>query len=505
MKSRITERFSNLFSQRTCKFSDPNEETRFLQYTVLVIVGTVFMTFFGFYSYFVGRKLLSLVLIVSGSGLVAGWSLLYRGVGVALVYRLNGFAFYCLLVYILCLGGSENSLALWMLIFPLTAFVVLGRREGFVGTTIAWCTLVFIFFGPIPFSFLQGYSGPFAIRLLIVFSIISFITFTYENFRYDSRIKLEKSNFALKNEIVERQRAERSLAESEMRYRAIYSQSAEGILLINSAGDIVECNPQILEMLSFEEVDLIGRNVFTLFHNQDLTAIPSQLNKLLEGEVILLERRLQTASGIYLLCEQSGKRIGEDLIILLYRDITERKLAELALERANQALEKLAHLDGLTQVANRRKFDQTLEKEWHRMRRENKQIGVVLADLDFFKQFNDIYGHQVGDECLINVAEALEAIVHRPGDLVARYGGEEFVVLLPDTNKDGCLSIAEKMRSAIEELRIVHKGSGCSDYVTMSFGVAVTKAEAGVSPAGLVGEADKALYLAKEKGRNQIF
>lgn len=504
MQSRITKRISNLFSQRAHKFTDPNEETRFLQYTVLVLVGVVFMSIFGFYSYSVGRKILCVVLAISTVGLISGWSFLYRGLGLPYVYRFNALFFLGLLLYILFLGGNENSLALWILIFPLIAFFVMGRQEGLIATVFAWIALVCIFFGPLEIEALAGYSTPFAIRLLIIFSITIFITYTYENFRYDARIKLEETNLVLKKEIEEREKAEKSLAESEVRYRAIYLQAAEGILLVDTKGDIVECNPQILEMLGYLEEDLLGRNVFTLFHKDDLMLVPSQLDRLLQGEAILIERRLKSISGIYILCEQSGKRISDDLIILLYRDITERKLAEHALERANQALEKLAHMDGLTQVANRRKFDMTLEEEWRRLCRNNKKIGVILADIDYFKQYNDIYGHQAGDECLVQIATALSSMVHRPGDLVARYGGEEFVVLLPDTNREGCLAIAEKMRQSIENLQISHKGSECSDFITMSFGLAVETVEGGRSAVSLVGKADKALYLSKERGRNQI-
>ncbi len=257
-------------------------------------------------------------------------------------------------------------------------------------------------------------------------------------------------------------------------------------------------------MLSYREPDLVGRNVFSLFHPEDLKKIPPQLEKLRAGEVIFIERRMCTASGVYLLCEQSAKKINEDLIILLYRDITERKVAEVALERANEALDRLAHIDGLTQIANRRKFDQVLKSEWQRMKREGKLLGMILSDIDYFKQFNDIYGHQAGDDCLRSVAGTLSALVHRPADLVARYGGEEFMILLPDTDYEGCKQIAEKMRLTIEALRIRHEGSKVHTAVTMSFGVAATAASGAGTLDDLVGAADKALYCAKETGRNRV-
>jgi diguanylate cyclase (GGDEF)-like protein len=254
----------------------------------------------------------------------------------------------------------------------------------------------------------------------------------------------------------------------------------------------------------YREADLVGYNVFSFFHPEDLRRLPSQIDKLRSGEVIFIERRLRTVSGVYLLCEQSGKKINNDLIILLYRDITERKIAEIALERANEALDRLAHLDGLTQIANRRRFDQVLKGEWQRMKRERKLLGIILNDIDYFKQFNDIYGHQAGDDCLRSVASTLSAQVHRPADLVARYGGEEFVILLPDTDYEGCKQIAEQMRQKIEALRIRHEGSQVQTVVTMSFGVAATTASGADTLDDLVAAADKALYRAKEEGRNRV-
>lgn len=174
------------------------------------------------------------------------------------------------------------------------------------------------------------------------------------------------------------------------------------------------------------------------------------------------------------------------------------------LERVNQKLKDLADLDGLTGISNRRHFDYTLSKECRLARRSKEPISLIMADIDFFKPFNDIYGHQGGDDCLKLVAKTLSPLISRAGDMVARYGGEEFVIILPNTDADGALMVAEKMRKAIESLEINHEGSSVSSFVSMSLGVAVETEVENIQPAELIEAADKNLYKAKEAGRNRV-
>lgn len=174
------------------------------------------------------------------------------------------------------------------------------------------------------------------------------------------------------------------------------------------------------------------------------------------------------------------------------------------LDDANRELRRLSSVDGLTSVANRRMFDEALTREWSRGVRHASQLSLLMCDVDYFKQYNDSYGHQAGDECLKTVAQTLAARVKRPTDLVARYGGEEFAVLLPDTDAEGALKLAEAMRQAIQALGANHAGSPLGS-VTMSVGVAsmiAGRSEPG--SAGLVKAADEALYEAKRGGRNRI-
>jgi len=184
----------------------------------------------------------------------------------------------------------------------------------------------------------------------------------------------------------------------------------------------------------------------------------------------------------------------------------ERAVAERtgALRKANTELERMAKKDGLTGLANRRLLNERLRHEWKRLARERQPMAAILCDIDHFKKFNDQYGHQGGDECLIKAARTIERCLHRPGDLASRYGGEEFLILLPNTDSAGALTTAERIRSAIEDLAIKHENSETSDRLTMSFGVAAANPHEGVTAEQLVAAADESLYRAKNQGRNQV-
>ncbi|HEY9297751.1 MAG TPA: diguanylate cyclase, partial [Phormidium sp.] len=174
------------------------------------------------------------------------------------------------------------------------------------------------------------------------------------------------------------------------------------------------------------------------------------------------------------------------------------------MEVANAELKRLACLDGLTKVANRRHFDEYLEREWRRMIREQNPMALILCDIDYFKLYNDTYGHLAGDSCLQRVADAIQRAVKRPADLVARYGGEEFAVILPNTKAEGALTVAEEMRACVAALQIIHQESKTSQYVTLSLGVAVTIPTLESSYEELIRIADLGLYDAKFQGRDRI-
>jgi diguanylate cyclase (GGDEF)-like protein len=181
-----------------------------------------------------------------------------------------------------------------------------------------------------------------------------------------------------------------------------------------------------------------------------------------------------------------------------------RKVQEqaISLQRANQELLRLANLDGLTEIANRRRFDEYLACEWRRLSRQEDNLSLILCDIDYFKSYNDHYGHQAGDTCLKQVAKTIEATLCRPSDLVARYGGEEFVVILPNTEPEGAIKVAENICLQIRLLGIVHERSKVSSHITLSLGISSLIPNLRVQAEQLITTADKALYQAKEKGRN---
>ena len=190
----------------------------------------------------------------------------------------------------------------------------------------------------------------------------------------------------------------------------------------------------------------------------------------------------------------------------LERDEAYRKLQELQsqLEESNATLQLLSSLDGLTGIANRRRFDEFMKKEWKRARREKSTMSMILVDVDFFKAYNDNYGHQLGDDTLKLVANALSNVLNRPADLLARYGGEEFVIVLPDTDCDGAVSMAERFRKKIESLAQEHEFSEVG-IVTISAGVACCQpCRPSSTPERLIEKTDRALYGAKENGRNRV-
>jgi diguanylate cyclase (GGDEF)-like protein len=193
----------------------------------------------------------------------------------------------------------------------------------------------------------------------------------------------------------------------------------------------------------------------------------------------------------------------EEVLARVKTHLTIRNLQK-ELEARNQELARLVNIDGLTKIANRRYFDEYLQQEWQRLAREQQYISLIFIDIDFFKNFNDFYGHQAGDDCLKKVACVFEQATERPADLAARYGGEEFVILLPNTDEQGAQHIARDIREALLQIKIPHEQSTVSTYITCSMGIACTIPNQAFSAEKLVAIADEAVYKAKEQGRNQF-
>lgn len=190
----------------------------------------------------------------------------------------------------------------------------------------------------------------------------------------------------------------------------------------------------------------------------------------------------------------------EDANYVLERRVEERTTE---LKKANRELQRLSQIDGLTQIANRRHFDQYLAQEWHRLQREQQSLSLILCDVDFFKNYNDLYGHQKGDDCLRCVAQLLQQAVKRPADLVTRYGGEEFALILPSTNLQGAIAIAQSIQQEVYSAQILHAASEVSQFLTISLGIVSTIPNSTVSLEQLIATADAALYEAKHQGRDR--
>jgi len=161
-------------------------------------------------------------------------------------------------------------------------------------------------------------------------------------------------------------------------------------------------------------------------------------------------------------------------------------------------------IDGLTGIANRRDFDRTVDLEWKRCRRDKLDLSLIMLDIDYFKKFNDMYGHLAGDECLKSVVEVIKLNIKRPADKAARFGGEEFILILPETDKSGAFSIAESIRKDVISLNIPHRNSPVAEMVTISAGISSVVPDTDVMIKDLIEDADKALYRAKSNGRNRV-
>ncbi|HTJ97520.1 MAG TPA: diguanylate cyclase [Rhodocyclaceae bacterium] len=217
--------------------------------------------------------------------------------------------------------------------------------------------------------------------------------------------------------------------------------------------------------------------------------------------VIFITARDNLVDEVQGLEEGAVDFIGKPLVPALVRA---RVRAHLTLKQQSDFLHSLAFIDGLTGIGNRRNFDETLSAEWRRCVRTSQPLSLIMLDLDYFKLYNDHYGHQVGDQCLKTVAAALKQCFSRSHDLVARYGGEEFACVLPDTPLEGAEKKARELQQVVQALALPHAASAAAPIVTMSIGVAVAMPARGESPSSLIAAADGLLYAAKQAGRNTI-
>ncbi len=290
----------------------------------------------------------------------------------------------------------------------------------------------------------------------------------------------------------------------------VFNASNDGIWAVDRNSRVIRVNKKLLDLLNKPADEVIGSRCHDLFPEacQGLENCP--MKRIIDGEPIVEQERTVTfGSGKIIpfmvtytrLSSLDQSTIG---IVETFADITERKHAEKVLQLANRELERLATEDSLTKVSNRRRFDEYLESEWRRQARTNNQISLIMSDVDFFKRYNDQYGHQAGDACLKSVADAIRKKVGRPGDLIARYGGEEFAIIMPETDLTGAWHVAENIRQELLKKQIPHCQSSAAPCVTVSSGIACMSPRSDITHQMLIERADIGLYRAKQQGRNCI-
>ena len=302
------------------------------------------------------------------------------------------------------------------------------------------------------------------------------------------------------------QKARAALVESEGKFRLLAENSSDVVALISRAGIRRYVSPSATRVLGRTPEQLIGTSVLDMIEPEDrptLDAAVAQLRRR-RSDAMMVVHQVQRPDGTTIWLE-SAVRVARDTVtghadgvVAVSRDITDRKELEAKLDA-------LAKTDGLTELANRREFDQRLDFELRRAARDGTPVSLILIDLDRFKRFNDTYGHQAGDECLRLVSREIKRKALRPADVAARYGGEELALLLPDTPGQGAALVAERIRVAVEELAIEHMGNAPVNAVTISAGVATAQVDgSATSSTALIRLADEALYEAKRSGRNRI-
>lgn len=314
-----------------------------------------------------------------------------------------------------------------------------------------------------------------------------------------SRQHIETINARLAHELAELARTQEDLRLADL----VVRNTEEGVMVVGADLRIQSVNPAFERITGYSLSEVRGQNPRILGgpdHDRPgfIEDIHAELLSQGKWEGTLPARRRNGEAYPQETTVNAVRNARNEILhyAVVFRDATQQKQLE-------DRLRTLSATDGLTQVPNRRLFDETLAREWHRALRDATPLALILVDIDHFKRYNDHYGHVAGDECLKQVAVAMRSSLHRAGDFVARYGGEEFAVILPATSTKQAVEIAEKIRLAVSALAIAHIDNSVSATVSISLGVASTVPDRAGEGISLVQTADRALYLAKDGGRNR--
>ena len=302
----------------------------------------------------------------------------------------------------------------------------------------------------------------------------------------------------------------KKLTETEERFRLLAEYSSDIISMHNETSVYKYISPAVNEIIQFNYKDLLGRKLEEFIHPEDIVRTNEVFEKTLREGFADTSYRFRTNRGDYVWIESTLKRVNTEddrskRVIIVSRNITARKETELKLHKANELLNRLSFMDGLTAIGNRRHFDETLNKEWSSLTSLKSPLTLLMFDIDYFKKYNDTYGHLAGDHCLQTIAESIKKLVSNKSNYTfCRYGGEEFAIILSSTQLTKGIHLAKLIQQELKELNIEHKSSEISTIVTLSIGLATVIPTTENSPKELIHLADTALYTSKTKGRNTI-
>lgn len=348
----------------------------------------------------------------------------------------------------------------------------------------------------------ENFSDPYVFRLVRKDGSIRWININAVLIDWQG----QKATLNFMSDITAVKVAEEALRGQEELWRTLVHVTPDYIVLQDREGHILFMNHYHED---FPEKDVLGHSVYEYLPPETATLFKQKTEECLNsGNTIQVEYKGIAGAGILRFYEAYFVPIQYGsyglIVMAISRDIDDRKQIEKALESSNLKLELLSRTDGLTGIANRRHFDEQYNLEFVRHRRLKNNLSLIMLDIDHFKTFNDLFGHLAGDVCLQKIAEVIQTSVLRPTDLAARYGGEEFICILPDTNLEGALVIAEKMRKNIETLSLVNKNIETSNHITASLGVVSINCDANETELEFLARADSALYKAKIAGRNRV-
>jgi diguanylate cyclase (GGDEF)-like protein/PAS domain S-box-containing protein len=311
-------------------------------------------------------------------------------------------------------------------------------------------------------------------------------------------------------DVTERNCLEEELRKNEELYRFITENTTDLISYINPNGCYGYISPSCKCMLDFNQEELIGRNLYEYLHPEEIDKVTTLISEAASDlDFASFSHRIRKKDGTFIWIETNARTIRRSSrklegIVAVSRDITERIEKEKKLQETNALLRFISNTDGLTGIANRRFFDERVQEEWNRTKRNSMPFSAIMIDIDYFKKYNDYNGHQAGDECLRRIAKTLKDTLKRPGDFAARYGGEEFVILLPETDEQGAAHVAAMLQANVIKLNIPYIPQEHEPVVSISIGCATLIPNEKLIREDLIKLADEKLYQAKESRLNEF-